>query len=332
MRAWILDRQAEIEERPLRLEEIPVPEPSDHEIRIKVHACGICRTDIHVAEGDLPLKKSSLILGHEVAGIVEKVGKDVTSFKVGNRAGVAWLNHACGGCDLCLSGLENLCTSALFTGWDVDGGYAEYTVLDGDFAYHLADNLAFEELAPLLCPGIAGYRSLKLTETKNGQKIGLYGFGPTASCVLQVAKHLGLEVFVVTRSQKNRDAAEQVGADWVGSYEDKPPIPFDAGIIFPPAGNLVEFALSQLKANGRLILAPVYMTPIEINNYNNIWLERSVKSLAHITRQDGREFLRIAGQINIKTQFESFGFEELAEVLPLVKHGKVNGNAVIKIV
>ncbi len=332
MRAWILYRQAKIEDRPLRLEEIPTPEPSDHEIRIKVHACGICRTDIHVAEGDLPMKKSPLILGHEVVGIVDKVGKDVTSFQVGDRAGVAWLNHACGRCEFCLSGKENLCTNASFTGWDADGGYAEYVVLDGDFSYHLVDNLSFEELAPLLCPGIAGYRSLKLTETRKGQKVGLYGFGPTASCVLQVAKHLGLEAFVVTRSQKNRDAAEELGADWVGGYEEKPPTLFDAGIIFPPAGNLVEFALSQLKGDGRLILAPVYMTPIEIKDYNNIWLERSVKSLAHISRQDGREFLQIAGETHIKTQIEVFPFDELADILPLVKQGKINGNAVIRMV
>jgi len=332
MKAWILDRQAKIEEKPLRLQEIPTPEPSDHEIRIKVHACGICRTDIHLAEGDLPLKKSPLILGHEVVGVVDKVGKDVTSFQAGDRAGVAWLNHACGRCEFCLSGMENLCTSARFTGWDADGGYAEYTVLDGDFAYHVPDHLAFEELAPLMCPGIAGYRSFKLTETKKGQKLCLYGFGPTASYVLQVAQRLGLEVFVVTRSQKNRDAAQELGADWIGSYEDKVPTTFDAGIIFPPAGNLVEFALSQLKGNGRLILAPVYMTPIEINDYNHIWLERSVKSLAHISRQDGREFLQIAGEIGIKTQIEVFAFEQLADILPRVKRGKVNGNAVIKMV
>jgi propanol-preferring alcohol dehydrogenase len=332
MRAWILEGQAKIEDRPLRLQEIPPPEPSDSEIRIKVHACGICRTDIHVAEGDLPLKKSPLILGHEAVGIVDKVGQGVTSFQVGDRAGVAWLNHACGECEFCRSGMENLCTDASFTGWDADGGYAEYTVLDGDFAYHVPDHPAFEELAPLLCPGIAGYRSLKLTEVKKGQKVGLYGFGPTASCVLQVAKHLGLEVFVVTRSQKNRNAARELGADWIGTYEDNPPTPFDAGIIFPPAGDLVEFALSQLKGNGRLILAPVYMTPIEINDYNNIWLERSVKSLAHISRQDGREFLQIAGEIRLKTQIEVFPFEQLADILPLVKRGKVNGNAVIKMV
>ena len=332
MRAWILDKQAQIEDMPLRLEEIPTPDPSDNEIRIKVYACGICRTDIHIAEGDLPLKKTPLILGHEIVGIVDKVGKNVQSFKPGNRAGVAWLNHACGNCKFCLSNKENLCPQATFTGWDADGGYAEYTILDGNFAFHLAENLSFEELAPLLCPGIAGYRSLKLTETKKGQKVALYGFGPTASYVLQVAKHLGLEVFVITRNQKNRDAAKELGADWTGTYEDKPPASLDAGIIFPPAGNLVEFALSQLDSNGRLVLAPVYMTPIEIKDYNLIWLERSIKSLAHISREDGIEFLKIAGEIKIKTQTEIFPFEKLDDVLPIVKHGKINGNAVIKIV
>jgi len=331
MRAWILDRQDQIENMPLRLEEIATPHPSDNEIRIKVYACGICRTDIHIAEGDLPLKKTPLILGHEIVGIVDMVGKRVQSFKPGDRAGVAWLNHACGTCKFCLSNKENLCPKATFTGWDVNGGYAEYTILDGDFAFHLEEAISFEELAPLLCPGIAGYRSLKLTEAKKGQKVALYGFGPTASYVLQVAKYLGIEVFVITRSQKNRDAAEKLGADWIGTYDDKPPALFDAGIIFPPAGNLVEFALSQLDSNGRLVLAPVYMTPIEIKDYNLIWLERSITSLAHIAREDGREFLKIAGKIKIKTEIETFPFEKLANALPLVKHGKINGNAVIKI-
>jgi propanol-preferring alcohol dehydrogenase len=331
MRAWILDRQAKIEDNPLRFEEINTPEPSHHEIRIKVYSCGVCRTDIHIAEGDLPMKKTPLILGHEIVGIVDKTGKDVTSFNQGDRAGVAWLNNTCGKCKFCLSKKENLCAEAKFTGWDENGGYAEYTVVDENFAFHLTENLSFEELAPLMCPGIAGYRSLKLTEVTKGEKLALYGFGPTASYVLQVAKHLGIEVFAITRSQKNRDIAKELGAEWVGSYEDKPPDLLDAGIIFPPAGNLVEFALSQLGRDGRLILAPVYMTPIDIKDYNNIWLERSIKSLAHISRDDGREFLKIAGEMDIKTNKEVFPFEELDEVLPLVKHGKIKGNAVIKV-
>ncbi len=331
MRAWILDKQASVVDTPLRLEEIPTPEPGDQEIRIRVHACGICRTDLHIAEGDLPLKKTPLILGHEIVGLVDQVGRDVKSFKPGDRAGVAWLNHACGICKFCLSDRENLCSQAKFTGWDADGGYAEYAAVNGEFAFHLTDSLSFEELAPLMCPGIAGYRALRLTESEQGQRVGLYGFGPTAAYTLQVAKHLGMEVYAITRSKKNREAARELGADWIGSYEDSPPAPLDAGIIFPPAGNLVEFALSQLESGGRLILAPVYMTPIEIRDYNLIWQERTIKSLAHISRQDGREFLKIAGEIKIKGQIETFPFENLADTLKLVKDGKVRGNAVIQI-
>jgi alcohol dehydrogenase, propanol-preferring len=331
MRAWILDKQSNIEEKPLRLEEVETPEPAGNEIRIKVYSCGVCRTDIHIAEGDLPLKKTPLIPGHEIVGVVDATGKRVTSFRKGDRAGVAWLNSACGKCKFCLSKKENLCAEAKFTGWDESGGYAEYTVIDENFAYHVTDTMSFEELAPLMCPGIAGYRSFKLADAKKGEKLALYGFGPTASYVLQVAKYFGIDVFAITRSEKNRDIAKKLGADWVGSYEDKPPELVDAGIIFPPAGNLVEFALSQLDRDGRLILAPVYMTPIEIKDYNNIWLERSIKSLAHISRDDGREFLKIVGKIDIKTNKEVFPFEKLDEVLPLVKHGKIKGNAVIKI-
>jgi propanol-preferring alcohol dehydrogenase len=331
MRAWILDKQASVVDTPLRLEEIPTPEPGDQEIRIRVHACGICRTDLHIAEGDLPLKKTPLILGHEIVGLVDQVGREVKSFKPGDRAGVAWLNHACGTCKFCLSDRENLCSQAKFTGWDADGGYAEYAAVNGEFAFHLTDSLSFEELAPLMCPGIAGYRALRLTESDQGQRVGLYGFGPTAAYTLQVAKHLGMEVYAITRSKKNREAARELGADWIGSYEDSPPRLMDAGIIFPPAGNLVEFALSQLESGGRLILAPVYMTPIEIRDYNRIWQERTIKSLAHISRQDGREFLKIAGEIKIKGQIETFPFENLADTFALVKDGKVRGNAVIQI-
>ena len=331
MKAWILEKQASIEEKPLRLVGIPTPHPMDDEIRIKIYACGVCRTDIHIAEGDLPLRESPLILGHEIVGVVDEVGRGVKKFKIGERAGIAWLNYACGKCKFCLSGRENLCPDAVFTGWDVNGGYAEYTTVPANFAFRLGEKLSFVELAPLMCPGIAGYRALKLTQTQKGQKVGLYGFGPTASYVLQVAKFLGIETFVITRSEKNRSAARELGAEWVGSYDDTLPCKLDAGIIFPPAGNLVEVALSQLDSGGRLVLAPVTSTPIEIKDYNNIWRGRSVISLANITREDGFEFLKIADEINIKTKLESFDFNELPGVLIKVKHGKVDGNAVIRV-
>ena len=330
MKAWILEKQAKIEEKPLRLEETPTPHPKDNEIRIKIFACGICRTDIHIAEGDLPLRKSPLILGHEIVGIVDEVGKEVNNFKRGDRAGVSWLNSSCGKCDFCLSGKENLCPDAKFTGWDANGGYAEYTTLSGDFAHHLGENLSFVELAPLMCAGIVSYRALRLTETKRGDKLGLFGFGPAARYVLQVAKFLGIETIVITRSEKNRKAAQELGASWVGDYEDKLPYKLGAGIIFPPAGNLVSFALSQLKSDGKLVLGAVYMTPIEIKDYNLIWMERSIKSLANVTRQDGVEFLRMVEKIPIKTEIEVFPVEKLQDALILTKKGKVKGNAVVK--
>ena len=332
MKAWVLEKQAPIEEKPLLLRDVPIPQTEAGEIRIKVHASGVCRTDIHVTEGDLPLRKSPIILGHEIVGVVDEVGKAVNKFRVGDRAGMAWLNSSCGNCKLCQSGRENLCPEAKFTGWSMDGGFAEYVKVSQDFAFHLGENLSFVEAAPLMCPGITGYRALKLTEAKRGDRLGLYGFGPAASYVIQVAKYLGIETYVVTRSEKNKNWATRLGADWVGGYEDEVPGKFDTAIIFPPAGNLVELALSQLDSGGKLVLGAVYMTPIEVKDYNHIWMERSVRSLANITRQDGREFLDIAAKVGIKTEIEVFSFDELPEVLILAKGGKVNGIGVIRIV
>ena len=331
MKAWVLEKQAPIEEKPLLLQEVTIPQVEKSEIRIRVHASGLCRTDIHVVEGDLPLKKSPLILGHQVAGVVDEVGKAVTKFKVGDRAGIAWLNSTCGHCQFCQSGRENLCPEAIFTGWTADGGYAEYVKISQDYAFHLSESLPLVETPPLMCSGITGYRALKLTEAKRGDKLGLYGFGPAASYVIQVATYLGIETYVVTRSQKNKDWATRLGADWVGGYEDKIPSKFDTAIVFPPAGNLVEIALSQLDSGGKLILGAVYMSPIEVKDYNHMWMERSIKSLANITREDGREFLDIAARIGIKTEVEAFSFDELPEALILAKGGKVNGHPVVKI-
>jgi propanol-preferring alcohol dehydrogenase len=331
MKAWILEKQAPIEGKPLELKEVRTPNPEAHEIRIKNIACGVCRTDIHVAEGDLPLKKSPLILGHEVVGLVDKIGDQVSNFKIGDRAGIAWLNSTCGQCKFCLSGRENLCSQAHFTGWNADGGFSEYSVIHSDFAFHLGEKQSLLEIAPLMCPGIAGYRAFRLTELQSGDTLGLYGFGPTATYVLQVAKHKNIEVYVITRSEKNRVAAQKLGAHWVGGYDDTIPKKLDGGIIFPPAGNLVSHALSQLESGAKLVLGPVTMTPIEINDYNLIWQERSVISLAHITKKDGVEFLNIANQANLKAPIEVFPFDELSDILIRVKQGKVKGNAVIKI-
>ncbi len=331
MKAWILETQAPIEERPLQLVELPDPHPGPGQIRIRVQACGVCRTDVHIAEGDLPLHKSPLILGHEIVGIVDEVGPGVTRFRLGQRAGVTWLNHACGECKFCRAGKENLCPQARFTGWDADGGYAEYTLVEADFALHLPEGRPFMELAPWMCPGVAGYRAFRLTGLGRGTRLGLYGFGPTAAYVLQVAHALGIEVYVVTRSEKNKDAARSLGAEWVGGYDDQMPVKLDGSIVFPPVGDLVSFALSQLDSNGRLVLGPVTMTPIVIDDFNLIWQERSIISLAHVTRQDGEAFVRLADDIGIKVNTEVYPFARVPEALIAVRHGQVKGNAVIQV-
>ncbi len=331
MKAWILERQAPIEERPLKMMEVPEPHAGEGQVRIKVIACGVCRTDVHVAEGDLPLHKSPLILGHEIVGVVDEVGPGVTKFSMGQRAGVTWLNYACGECKFCKMGKENLCPEARFTGWDADGGFAGFTVVDARFAHHLPEHRSFEEMAPWMCPGTAGYRALRLTELGKGGRLGLYGFGPTATYVLQIAHAKGMQVYVVTRSEKNKAAARELGAEWVGGYDDEMPVKLDGSIIFPPVGDLVPFALSQLDSNGRLVLGPVTMTPIVIDDFNLVWQERSIISLAHVTRRDAEEFIAIADEHDIKLNIEVFPFEETQEAMIRVKHGQIKGNAVIRV-
>ena len=329
MKAWVLDRQAPIDQKPLTKKSVEMPEPTAGQIRLKVVACGVCRTDIHIIEGDLPLKKSPLIPGHEIVGIVDKIGEGVKEFNPGQRAGIAWLHSACGVCKFCRSGRENLCETARFTGWDVNGGFAEYVIIPEEFAFALEGRMSFGEMAPLMCPGIAGYRAFRLTGIGRGDTLGLYGYGPTASYVLQVAHAKGIRVFVVTRSEKNRESAEKMGADWTGDYTQQLPDKLDAAILFPPVGDLVEGILAQLERGGRLVLSPVTMTPLTIRDYNHIWMERSIVSLANITRQDGREFLDITQKERIKSRFETFGFDDLPEVMIKIKQGEIDGNAVI---
>jgi len=334
MRAWVLKKQSKIEERPLKLVEVETPYPKDDEIRVKVLVCGVCRTDIHIAEGDLPLKKDNLILGHEIVGIVDKTGKGVKRFKVGDKVGVSWLNSTCGKCKFCLSGRENYCPNFKCTGWDVDGGYAEYTIIKEDFALNLNDiKLEAEDVAPLMCPGIAGYCAFKLTDIEKGEKLGLYGFGPTAYYVLKVANRLGIDTYVSTRSQKNIEAAKKAGAIWAADASKKDlPCKLDRSIVFPPAGNLVEPALEKLEVGGILVLAPVSMSTIEIKNYSqNLW-GRDIRTLFNIKRSWGEEFLNIADEMQIKVGKEIFPFEKLQDALILVRKGEIKEpNAVIKI-
>lgn len=332
MKAWILKKQGKAETKPLIEKEVPTPEVKEDEIRIKLKATGICRTDLHTIEGDLPSHKKPVIPGHQIVGIVDEIGDEVTFFKKGERAGAAWLYSSCGICKYCTSGEENLCPNAKFTGWDADGGYAEFTVIKQDFAYHLGKNHSFTEQVPFMCAGITGYRGFRLADIKKGEKLGLFGFGPTASFVLQIAKAKDIECFVVTRSKHNQKAAKELNADWVGDYNKKLPVKLDAAIFYPPAGELIPYVLSLLEPGGNLILSPIYMSPIEIKDYTNLlWMERSIKSVANITRKDGVDFLKIADELKIESRIELYNFNEIPDTIIKLSKGKINGTAVIPI-
>jgi propanol-preferring alcohol dehydrogenase len=335
MRAWVLEEQAKIEERPLKLVDVPTPHPKAGEIRVKVLACGVCRTDIHIAEGDLPLQKSPVILGHEIVGLVDKVGPDVERFSVGDKAGVYWLYSACGKCKYCLSQRENYCAEIRCTGWNEDGGYAEYVTVPADYALTLKNvQMAAVEIAPLMCPGIAGYAALKLTGARKGEKLGLYGFGPTAYYVLKVAQSMGIEVYVSTRSQKNIESARREGAQWAANtMEERMPCPLDSAIIFPPAGNLVEPVLSQLEKGGVLVMAPVSASPIVIDDYSqNLW-GRDIRTLYNLKGTDAEEFIEMIDRLDLRAGTSLFAFEDLQDALILTKQGRLEQpNAVIEIV
>lgn len=334
MKAWVLEKQAKIEEKPLRMVELPAPHAGADEVRIKVLVCGICRTDIHIAEGDLPLKKSPVVLGHEIVGVVDEVGGEVEGFRIGERVGAYWLHSVCDACAYCRSGRENYCPEFKATGWDADGGFAEYVTAPATSVVSL-DGIAMDlaELAPLMCPGIAGYGAFKLTDIGAGDKLGLYGFGPTAFYVLKVAQSLGIETYVSTRAPKNIAHALAEGAAWAANAAEEPmPAKLDAAILFPPVGELVEPVLSQLKRAGVLVLAPVSSSPILIRDYSeNLW-GRTIKTLYHVKRSHAREFIEIVRGTTMNVGTTLFPFEDLPEALIKVKHGELDQpNAVLQV-
>ncbi len=331
MRAMVLTRQAPVEERPLELREVPLPEPGPGEVRIRVSVCGVCHTDLHIAEGDLPLKKQPLILGHQIVGRVDALGAAAGRFRLGERVGVAWLHFACGECRYCLRGRENLCENALFTGYHVDGGFAEYTVAPEAFIYPIPEGFSDEEAAPLLCGGIIGYRALRLSEVDSEDVLGLYGFGASAHVTIQVARHLGCEVYVFTRSQEHKELARALGAAWVGEAGDLPPKPLDVAIVFAPAGWIVPKALGALDKGGTLALAGIHMSPIPELPYELIYGERTLRSVANATREDGEELLSLAAEVPVRTEVEVYELAEANEVLLRLKERRVRGAAVLKI-
>ncbi len=267
MKAMLLGQIAPIESSPLRLAEVPMPEPAAGEVRMKVHCCGICRTDLHVVEGDLPPQKMPVIPGHQIVGTVDALGPDCQRLHAGQRIGAAWLRWTCGRCRFCTTERENLCESARFTGYQADGGYAEYAVVPESFAYEIPDQFGDVEAAPLLCAGIIGYRALKRTRLPPGGRLAMYGFGSSAHVLIQIARHRGCEVYVVTRDERHRELARQMGAAWAGARAEELPIKVDSAIIFAPAGELVPAALERLEKGGTLALAGIYMTPIPAMDY-----------------------------------------------------------------
>ncbi len=325
-----MERQGPVENRPLLLREVPSPRPERAQVLIKVTVCGVCHTDLHIVEGDLPLHKVPLIPGHEIVGRVEAVGQGVEGISVGQRVGVAWLHWACGECRFCRRGAENLCERALFTGWDADGGYAEYTVAYADFVYPIPEGVPDENAAPLLCAGIVGYRALKRAiQGREPGRLGLYGFGASAHIAIQIARHLGWEVYVFTRSPQNKALARELGAAWVGEAQDRPPEPLDAAVIYAPAGWIVPEALRSLDRGGRLSLAGIHMTPIPEMPYSLLYQEREVVSVANATRADARELLRYAVEIPIETEVTPFPLDAANEALVKLKERRIRGAAVL---
>ena len=332
MRVMLLKNFALIEKNPLGLVDLPIPEPGLEDILLRIKVCGVCHTDLHTVEGELLEVKLPIIPGHEVVGIVERQGEKASRFKEGDRLGVAWLNSSCGRCGFCSRGLENLCENARFTGYHVNGGYAEYIAVPEKFAYRIPDIFSDQEAAPLLCAGIIGFRALRLSEVRPGERLGLYGFGASAHVAIQVAVHWGCKVYVFSRSDEHRTLARKLGAVWTGSAKDDPPERIHSAIIFAPAGEIVLDALRVTEKGGTVALAGIYMTPIpEMDYMRYIYHERTLRSVANATRRDGEELLRIAAEIPIRAITEVYPLEEANKVLQLLKAGKINGAAVLKI-
>ena len=331
VKAVVVNQAALIERVALHVTDVAVPRPGPGDVLVRVKACGLCRTDLHVIEGDLPRRKLPVIPGHQVIGVVEQAGREAVGVKPGDRVGVAWLNWTCGACGFCASGRENLCAAARFTGYDVNGGYAEYLSAPADFVYRIPETFSDEHAAPLLCGGVIGYRALKLSSVEPGQTLGLYGFGSSAHIVLQLARHLKCRAFVFTRSAEHQKMALDMGAEWAGAASDRPPEDTDASIIFAPAGELVPQALSLLKKGGALVLAGVTMSPIPEMPYELLYGERIVRSVANATRRDAMELLELAVQASIETQIQTFSLQEANEALRLLKAGKINGSGVFVI-
>jgi alcohol dehydrogenase, propanol-preferring len=331
MRAMVLDAPRPAEQDPLNLRDVPLPEPRAGEIRVRVRCCGVCRTDLHIVEGDLTLPKLPLIPGHQIVGVVDATGPGPKLFREGDRVGVPWLYSTDGNCAYCRRDQENLCESGRFTGLHVDGGYAEAVIVRDDFAHSLSPQFDDEHAAPLLCAGVIGYRSFKLSSVRPGERLGMYGFGGSAHIVLQIARHLGCEVYVFTRAAAHRELAKKLGASWAGSSDEREPAPLDGAIVFAPAGTLVPEALRAVRKGGTVALAGITMSQIPAMDYELLYQERVLRSAANSTRDDVRECLRIAAEVPVKTEVQVFPLEQANQALQALKRSRIEGAAVLRI-
>jgi propanol-preferring alcohol dehydrogenase len=317
-------------QRPLRLAERPDPSPGPGEILIRVSACAVCRTDLQICEGDLTAHRLPVVPGHQIVGRVERIGPDVSGWSPGDRAGVAWLGGTDGSCVQCRAQRENLCVTAKFTGWDRDGGYATHAVARADFALRLPDAFADEDAAPLLCGGVIGYRSLRVSGIAPGQRLGLYGFGASATLAIQVARHWGCRVFVCTRSASERERASALGAEWTGGATERPPEALDAAISFAPAGSVVAAALAALDRGGTVAINAIHLDRLPEMPYADLWWERSIRSVANFTRRDAAEFLDLAARIPIRAERQTFELDQANETLEALSQGRIRGAAVLR--
>lgn len=329
MRVMALSTPQPVEAGPLRDHDVPRPTPQDGEVLVRVRCCGVCHTDLHIVEGELAPATLPLVPGHQVVGQVEQLGSGVTRFQTGARVGVAWLYASCGVCDACRRGEENLCTQITFTGYHVDGGYAEFMVARADYVYALPEAFSDAQAAPLLCAGIIGYRSLRICGVRPGERLGLFGFGASAHLAIQIARYWGCEVYAFTRSAAHRRLAERLGAVWVGGSEDRTPNDLDAAVVFAPVGRVVIDALRRLRRGGTVAVNAVHLDQVPAFDYSLLYWERVLRSVSNSTRQDGLEFLRLAAEIRLHPEVQVFPLGEANRALQALKRGEITGAAVL---
>ena len=330
MKAMILEKPAPVEKNPLKAADVPDPKPSAADVLIKVSACGICHTDLHIIEGELASKKLPIIPGHQIVGAI--AGGGSSRFKIGDRVGVPWLYSTCGECEFCRRGDENLCVRALFTGYDVDGGYAEYVCAPKDFVFPLPDNFSDLEAAPLLCAGAIGFRAFRLAKVGRGERLGLFGFGASAHLVAQIAIDRGCEVFVFSGGEEHRKLAKELGAVWTGVSSEEPPERLHGAIVFAPSGEVIRDALRVVGGGGTVVSSGIYSTPIPEMDYRGyLYHEKTLKSVANCTRGDVRDLLRTAAGIPLRTETQIFELDDANEALQLLKRGQIKGAGVLKV-